>query len=119
VYLHVSIVLQVEWLLLVPSLLRSLLLVLGRDAHNKRPLSHLMTWVCSGEPLPVQLAHDFFDYFDCFDSDVHSLYNLYGSTEVMGVVTYHVMRSAFDVKESAKVPIGQYNPKHLFCVLCL
>jgi acyl-coenzyme A synthetase/AMP-(fatty) acid ligase len=98
--------LQVQRLVLVPSLLRSLLLVLGFEA-NKRLLRHLKIWVCSGEPLPAQLAHDFFAHFDSGD---HMLCNFYGSTEVMGDVTYHVMRSAAEVKESAKVPIGKCSP---------
>lgn len=115
-YLHVTIVLQVQRLVLVPSLLRSLLLVLGFEAKNKRLLNHLTTWVCSGEPLPAQLACDFFAHFDSGD---HVLCNFYGSTEVMGDVTYHVMRSATDVNESAKVPIGQCNPKCSFFVLYL
>lgn len=115
-YLHVNIILQVQRLVLVPSLLRSLLLVLGFEAHNKRLLSHLKTWVCSGEPLPAQLACDFFAHFDSGD---HVLCNFYGSTEVMGDVTYHVMQSAAEVKESAKVPIGQCNSKHLFCIIHL
>jgi hypothetical protein len=37
------------------------------------------------------------------------LCNFYGSTEVMGDVTYHVVRSASEIKESDKVPIGQCN----------
>jgi non-ribosomal peptide synthetase component F len=100
---YVHIILQVQRLVLVPSLLRSLLLVLGYEAHNKGLLNHLKMWVCSGEPLPTQLALDFFAHFDSGD---HVLCNFYGSTEVMGDVTYHVLRSANEVKESAKVPIG-------------
>jgi acyl-coenzyme A synthetase/AMP-(fatty) acid ligase len=101
---HIGIMLQVQRLVLVPSLLRSLLLVLGFEARNKGLLSHLKTWVCSGEPLPAQLARDFFAHFN---SGEHVLCNFYGSTEVMGDVTYHVVRSASEVKDSDKVPIGQ------------
>jgi acyl-coenzyme A synthetase/AMP-(fatty) acid ligase len=95
--------------------------VLGREDHSKRLLSHIKIWVCCREPLPVQLAHDFFDNFNYVNyySGDRVLCNYYGSTEVMGIGTCHVMRSAVEVKECAKMPIGQYNPKHLFCVLCL
>jgi amino acid adenylation domain-containing protein len=102
--LHVLEEQKVQRLVLVPSLLRSLLLVLGFDACNKGLLSHLKTWVCSGEPLTAQLARDFFAHFN---SGEHVLCNFYGSTEVMGDVTYHVVRSASEVKDSDKVPIGR------------
>lgn len=103
---HIGIMLQVQRLVLVPSLLHSLLLVLGFEARNKGLLSHLKTWVCSGEPLPAQLARDFFAHFN---SGEHVLCNFYGSTEVMGDVTYHVVRSASEVKDCDKVPIGQFH----------
>lgn len=102
--LHVGIMLQVQRLVLVPSLLRSLLLVLRFETHNKGLLSHLKTWVCSGEPLPAQLARDFFAHFNSGDL---VLCNFYGSTEVMGDVTYHAVRSAAEIKDNDKVPIGQ------------
>ncbi|KAJ9597801.1 hypothetical protein L9F63_011343, partial [Diploptera punctata] len=90
---------KVERLVLVPSLLRSILMVL-------RPgqLASLRTWVCSGEPLSAQLARDFFDHFN---EQTHKLCNFYGSTEIMGDVTYHVLDSAAQVKEMSKVPIGK------------
>lgn len=102
--LHVLEEQKVQRLVLVPSLLRSLLLVLSFEARNKGLLSHLKTWVCSGEPLPTQLARDFFAHFNSGD---HVLCNFYGSTEVMGDVTYHVVRSAAEIKDSDKVPIGR------------
>ncbi|PNF43301.1 hypothetical protein B7P43_G14455 [Cryptotermes secundus] len=102
--LHVLEEQKVQRLVLVPSLLRSLLLVLRFETPDKGLLSHLKTWVCSGEPLPTQLAHDFFAHFNSGD---HVLCNFYGSTEVMGDVTYHVVRSAAEIKDNDKVPIGR------------
>jgi Non-ribosomal peptide synthetase modules and related proteins len=90
---------KVQRLVLVPSLLRGILMVV-------RPgeLEHLTTWVCSGEPLSAQLARDFFDHFN---DERHKLCNFYGSTEIMGDVTYHVLNSAAEVKQMTKVPIGR------------
>ena len=90
---------KVERLVLVPSLLRSILMVLRAGQ-----LDRLTTWVCSGEPLSAQLARDFFDHFN---DETHKLCNFYGSTEVMGDVTYHVLSSASEVKQMTKVPIGR------------
>lgn len=95
---------KIERLVLVPSLLRSLLLTLGLEPRNKSMLRRLKMWVCSGEPLSAHLAREFFAYFDSGD---HILCNFYGSTEVMGDVTYHVVRSAAEIKDSTKVPIGR------------
>ncbi|PSN51264.1 hypothetical protein C0J52_11788 [Blattella germanica] len=90
---------KVERLVLVPSLLRSILMVL-----QPGELSSLRTWVCSGEPLSTQLARDFFIHFG---DGQQILCNFYGSTEIMGDVTYHVLRSAAELKELSKVPIGR------------
>ncbi|XP_054273194.1 beta-alanyl-bioamine nonribosomal peptide synthetase ebony [Macrosteles quadrilineatus] len=93
---------QVERLLVVPTLLRAILLFLTLDKTYK--LQNLKTWVCSGEPLAVSLAQQFLDHFH--DKDV-SLCNFYGSTEVMGDVTFHVIRSHDDLAAFDKVPIGR------------
>lgn len=94
---------QIERLVLVPSLLRSLLLYLGLQGTNKNSLKSLKTWVCSGEPLAVSLAEEFFQHFD---ENRHKLCNFYGSTEIMGDVTYHVIEGHQQLMEYPKVPIG-------------
>jgi non-ribosomal peptide synthetase component F len=53
---------RIERLVLVPTLLRSLLMYL--PLQNQADLLHnLKIWICSGEPLVVQLAKQFFSYF--------------------------------------------------------
>lgn len=93
---------KVERLLLVPTLLRSILMYLS--LAQQKQLMNLKTWVCSGEPLPVSLARQFLNHFS---SGFHALCNFYGSTEVMGDITYHVMKSEDDVCVNDKVPIGR------------
>ncbi|CAG9772921.1 unnamed protein product [Ceutorhynchus assimilis] len=93
---------QIERLVLVPSLLRSLLLYLGLQV-NKDALKSLKLWVCSGETLAVSLAQDFFHYFT---RNEYKLCNFYGSTEIMGDVTYHVIESHDDIRNLHKIPIG-------------
>ncbi|XP_063239802.1 beta-alanyl-bioamine nonribosomal peptide synthetase ebony [Bacillus rossius redtenbacheri] len=96
---------QVERLVLVPSLLRAVLLCLELDPRRGGGrLARLRTWVCSGEPLAPELASRF---FRAFPGGRHRLCNFYGSTEVMGDVTYHVMESSRDVAIAGKVPIGR------------
>ncbi|XP_067010467.2 beta-alanyl-bioamine nonribosomal peptide synthetase ebony-like [Anabrus simplex] len=92
---------KVERLVLVPSLLRAILLQLDL-AGSTAPLPNLRLWVCSGEPLTLDLVQHFFRKFP-----QHTLCNFYGSTEIMGDVTYHVMNSPEDVSSSGKVPIGR------------
>ncbi|XP_053658832.1 mycosubtilin synthase subunit C [Anopheles marshallii] len=99
---------RIERLVLVPTLLRSLLLYL--PLQQKQPvqsgaklLYSLRIWVCSGEPLQISLAREFFDYFQ---EGMHQLCNFYGSTEVMGDVTYFVCESKKQLEAYEKVPIG-------------
>lgn len=102
---------KIRRLVLVPTLLRSILMFLKlNDGNNKyqmfqsdRLLYNLKIWVCSGEPLPVALASSFFDYFS---EGVHTLYNFYGSTEVMGDVTYFACESKKQLSLFDHVPIG-------------
>lgn len=102
---------RVERLVLVPSLLRAMLLYLKMDTErHARPsplLSRLRLWVCSGESLATSLAQEFFAHFAGVGLDGHCLCNFYGSTEVMGDVTFHVLRSAADLQGLDKVPIGR------------
>lgn len=93
---------KIERLVLVPTLLRSLLLYL--PMRGQPGLLHgLKTWVCSGEPLSVQLASEFYDYFV---EGEQRLCNFYGSTEIMGDVTYFVCESKRQLATMEKVPIG-------------
>lgn len=94
--------LQIERLVLVPTLLRSILLYLDLEKTSPNLLSRLRTWVCSGEPLPVPLAEDFFKRFPIG----HQLCNFYGSTEIMADVTYHILENKHQLLEKTKVPIG-------------
>lgn len=70
---------KIERLVLVPTLLRSLLMFLPLQENAEKLLYNLKIWVCSGEPLSLQLAKEFFDYFE---EGRHVLCNFYGSTEV-------------------------------------
>ncbi|XP_039970507.1 mycosubtilin synthase subunit C [Bactrocera tryoni] len=102
---------KIRRLVLVPTLLRSILMFLKlNDGNTKcqmlqrgRLLYNLKIWVCSGEPLPVTLAASFFDYFS---EGIHTLYNFYGSTEVMGDVTYFACESKKQLSYFDHVPIG-------------
>lgn len=64
-------------------------------------LSYLRYWICSGEPLPTKLALNFYNYFE---EEKHVLLNFYGSTEIMGDVTYFECKNNLD--ENKAVPIG-------------
>ncbi|KAI4484951.1 hypothetical protein M0802_012924 [Mischocyttarus mexicanus] len=93
---------EIRRLVLVPSLLRSMLMYL--KLQNKNVLSTLKLWICSGETLSVSLATEF---FVTFHNDNRMLANFYGSTEIMGDVTYHIMQSRNDLQLLEKVPIGK------------
>jgi non-ribosomal peptide synthetase component F len=67
-------------------------------------LERLRLWVCSGETLTVSLAEEFVGYFN---TGRHALCNFYGSTEIMGDVSYHVIRTSADINYEGKVPIGK------------
>lgn len=93
---------KIERLILVPTLLKALLMYLSfkKDANL---LKCLKIWVCSGESLPVSLANEFFDYFG---EGEHILCNFYGSTEIMGDVTYFVCKGKKQLEPYVSVPIG-------------
>ncbi|KAI5694275.1 hypothetical protein M8J75_013963 [Diaphorina citri] len=111
---------KVERLVLVPSLLRSMLMFLkmtGTNADSKIPLSNLKLWVCSGETLSRSLCLEFFQHFDQYGHQIpaHALCNFYGSTEVMGDVTYYEMRNSQDAQRYEKIPIGKaIDNTHIF-----
>lgn len=93
---------QVERLVLVPTLLRSILMYLSLKSKEK-PLLNLRLWVCSGEILTVELTQAFFNYF----TDGQVLCNFYGSTEIMGDVTYYTITSMKQLENSRFIPIGK------------
>nr|XP_012229480.1 PREDICTED: N-(5-amino-5-carboxypentanoyl)-L-cysteinyl-D-valine synthase [Linepithema humile] len=95
---------QIQRLVLVPSLLRSLLMYLGLQDKNDKLLNRLKLWICSGETLPVALADQFFAKFNNEDK---ILANFYGSTEVMGDVTYYLLSKRAQLQGMEKVPIGK------------
>lgn len=95
---------KIRRLVLVPTLLRNILMYLQMSGKSNVKLLHrLQIWVCSGEPLPLQLAESFYDYFQ---EGVHALYNFYGSTEVMGDVTFFACESKKQLSQIDRIPIG-------------
>lgn len=86
---------QVTRLVLVPSLLRSLL---ANEEAMATALPSLWLWVCSGEALPLALAHQFQQQLPG-----RTLLNLYGSSEVAADVTYYEVSGA----ETEQIPIGR------------
>ncbi|XP_066590033.1 beta-alanyl-bioamine nonribosomal peptide synthetase ebony [Prorops nasuta] len=94
---------QIQRLVLVPSLLRSMLMYASLQ-DSKDILHSLRLWICSGESLPVALAEQF---FQAFGDGNKTLANFYGSTEVMGDVTYHLINDYSQLKGFEKVPIGR------------
>ncbi|XP_034952288.1 dimodular nonribosomal peptide synthase isoform X2 [Chelonus insularis] len=94
---------QIQRLVLVPSLLQSMLMYLSLQ-DNDKALKSLKLWICSGEALPQSLAREFFVRFGRFG---HTLANFYGSTEVMGDVTYHLLKNINQLEDAEKVPIGR------------
>lgn len=93
---------KIERLVLVPTLLRAILMYLELK-NEPRLLFNLKIWVCSGEILSTILAESFFDYFQ---EQTHILCNFYGSTEIMGDVTYFICESKKQIQCFDKVPIG-------------
>lgn len=94
---------KIERLVVVPTLLKSILLYSSLQ-HDDCLLSKLKLWICSGETLPVSLANEFFDYFR---GSEYMLCNFYGSTEIMGDVTYYVCRGKEQLHEyEFNIPIG-------------
>ena len=80
---------------------------LNLEQQNDLLLS-LKLWICSGEILPVQLAENFFRRFNSGDK---TLANFYGSTEVMGDVTFHLLNDIRQLQELEKIPIGNNKMK--------
>lgn len=93
---------EIERLVLVPTLLKTLLIYLSLK-NDSNLLEKLKLWICSGETLPVSLANEFYDYFP---ENEYLLCNFYGSTEIMGDVTYYVCRGKNQLHNFTNVPIG-------------
>lgn len=104
VFVKFCFVFQIQRLVLVPTLLRSILMYLSLTP-SERPLQDLKLWVCSGETLGKDLAAQFFQYFT--DQNGYKLANFYGSTEVMGDVTYFVLEKAAQLEMFPSIPIGK------------
>lgn len=94
----------IQRLVLVPSLLRSILMCLELK-KNTSLLKCLRLWVCSGETLTTSLAADFFKYFPQED---YRLCNFYGSTEIMGDVTFYVISNTQQLNNRLTAPIGWF-----------
>ena len=88
---------------------------------SERPLQHLKLWVCSGETLSKELAAQFFQHFS--DQNGYKLANFYGSTEVMGDVTYFVLEKASQLDMFPTIPIGKlihyYNEAISILITCM
>jgi non-ribosomal peptide synthetase component F len=80
---------------------------------NNNVLGRLKLWICSGETLSVTLADQFFTTFSNHESKI--LANFYGSTEVMGDVTYYLLNNHAQLQKMEKVPIGKNNFYLLLC----
>ncbi|KMQ85074.1 tyrocidine synthetase 3, partial [Lasius niger] len=72
--------------------------------NNDNVLDCLKLWICSGETLSVTLADQF---FATFSNKNKILANFYGSTEVMGDVTYYFLSKRAQLQGMEKVPIGR------------
>ncbi|XP_003425501.1 dimodular nonribosomal peptide synthase isoform X1 [Nasonia vitripennis] len=94
---------KIQRIVLVPSLLKSLLIFL-RLQQDKRSLGSLKLWVCSGETLVASLVQEFFNWFM---DEKKTIANFYGSTEIMGDVTYHLINKDDPYLKEGKIPIGK------------
>jgi amino acid adenylation domain-containing protein len=90
---------KVTWIVVVPSLLRTIIDFLSRTRHA---LPALKTWVVSGEPCTAELVTAFRHAFP-----KARLINLYGSSEVAGDVTWYDTASLPTDDPLARVPIGR------------
>lgn len=91
---------QIQRLVLVPSMLRSIVTYLNLDGQAGK-LPNMKLFTCTSETLSKQLVDDFFSYFS---DGAHTLTNFYGTTEVMGDVTYFICDS--NDKSISSIPIG-------------
>ncbi len=92
---------KIQRLVVVPTLLTSILAYLS--TRNDNLLSNLKTWMCGGEALTTLHVERFFQNFN---DGTHRICNFYGSTEVMGDVTYYVCENIEELDGLSNVPIG-------------
>lgn len=107
---------NIERLLGVPTLIRSILLYLNMQESNKTKymLTWLKDWASSGESLTVQLTREFFDYFP---HDRNILTNFYGSTETNCDLTYFEIKSKEQAELIDRVPLGIPFPNTIVYIL--
>ncbi len=98
---------QITRITVVPSLLRAILATVDHlGAEARGDLSSVQLWICSGESLTKDLIVDFFLNFPTGSA----ICNFYGSTEIMGDVTFETFTSSKDVldkTDTVHVPIGK------------
>ncbi|KAL7294817.1 hypothetical protein TKK_0011746 [Trichogramma kaykai] len=94
---------EIQRIVLVPSLLKSMLACLNFQ-KNKENLKNLNLWVCSGETLIPSVVEDFFNHFD---DGRKTIANFYGSTEIMGDVTFYLIKKGDEFLKRNLVPIGR------------
>ncbi|XP_058810434.1 beta-alanyl-bioamine nonribosomal peptide synthetase ebony [Phymastichus coffea] len=102
-FIHVLDKYKIQRIVLVPSLLKSMLMYI-RLQQIRSHLKELKLWICSGETLSVSLVQEF---FHIFNGDNKLLANFYGSTEVMGDVTFYILREDNYHQYNDKIPIGR------------
>jgi len=104
---------DVTRLVLVPSLLRAIIeIVGGRPGTLRRSIPKMRMWTVSGEALPKSLASEFLAASSCQKGESRPiLLNTYGSTEVAGDVSSYEIISDKDLdgipESSELVPIGK------------
>ena len=116
---------RISYFILVPSLLKNMLLY-AKSNRLYVKLTHVRNWICSGEPLTLDLLDAFFDMVDHVESNsvdddatttttmanskAMKISNFYGSTEVTADITFATFESraqlAAALYETSNVPIG-------------
>ncbi|XP_011501560.1 PREDICTED: N-(5-amino-5-carboxypentanoyl)-L-cysteinyl-D-valine synthase [Ceratosolen solmsi marchali] len=94
---------KIQRIVLVPSLLKSFLMYLNFQ-QDKDCLKSLKLWICSGETLSPSLVQEFFIWFSKQNKVIA---NLYGSTEIMGDVTFYLITENDPYIYESKMPIGK------------
>lgn len=77
-------------------------------------LRTLKMWISSGEPLTLQLAHEFFEYFD---TKKPKLLNVYGSTENNSEICWYYIKSKKQLANLERIPIGKVFPNTIIYIL--
>lgn len=93
---------NINRLIVVPTLLKSILTYLQMDIDNKM-LHNLTLWTATSETLTPQLCLDFYNYFD---ERTHTICNLFGTTESGGDFLYYIVEGKKHALSLTKIPIG-------------